>query len=318
MSIDNTEDKQRESQALLNQVILEYLKDHRRRKYWRRALMMIFIIIFMISAYKLYDGNKSGLASSSESHVGLIDLKGNILENELANSDNFNLSLKNAYDSSAMKALIIRIDSPGGSPVQAEYMYHSINYFKKKKPDVKVYAVCVEACASAAYLVASAADEIYASPSSIVGSIGVLYNGFGFVDTLEKVGVTRRLLTAGKYKGLMDPFSPVEPQAESYIKDMLSIIHQEFIEKVKKGRGDRLKINDLTFSGLFWTGVQAKPLGLIDGFGSAGQVARDVIQIDKFVDYTYEQSVIEQFSKKFGMAIAGFLPQSLGMTPGFK
>jgi protease-4 len=230
---------------------------------------------------------------------------------------NFIKGLNSAYENNkALKAVILRIDSPGGSPVQADYMYNSIQFYKKKYPDVKIYAVCVDMCASAAYYVAAAADEIYANPSSLVGSIGVLYNGFGFVDTMQKLGVTRRLHTAGINKGFLDQFSPDNPAQGQLLQTMLDLIHQQFIDRVKAGRGQRLVIDKDTFSGLFWTGIQAKERGLIDGFASSGQVARDIIKIDRVVDYTVQESVIERFSKQMGTAIANQLPLALGMKPG--
>jgi protease-4 len=217
-----------------------------------------------------------------------------------------------------MKAVILRIDSPGGSPVQGDYMYNTVRYFRKKYPDIKVYAVCVDICASAAYYVASAADEIYANPSSLVGSIGVIYNGFGFVDTLQKLGVTRRLQTAGSNKGFMDQFSPVNPAQQKTLQTMLNIIHQQFISKVKEGRGKRLHIDSETFSGLFWTGIQAKEKGLIDGFASSGQLAREIIKIDEAIDYTYKPSVMERMAKNIGTAMADQLPIALGVKPGIQ
>ena len=173
--------------------------------------------------------------------------------------------IDNAYKNKGLKALILRINSPGGSPVQAEYMYNTVKYYKSKYPEVKTYAVCVDLCASAAYYVAVAADEIYASPASMVGSIGVLYNGFGFVDVMNKIGVTRRLQTSGVNKGFLDPFSPVSEFQKQKLQSMLDLIHQQFINRVKEGRGSRLHIDEDTFSGLFWTGEQALSFGLIDG-----------------------------------------------------
>ena len=193
-----------------------------------------------------------------------------------------------------------------------------MKYYRNTYPEIKTYAVCVDYCASAAYYIAAGADSIYANESSMVGSIGVLYNGFGFVDTLNKVGVTRRLITAGDNKGFLDPFSPLDPNHVLLIKKMLNEIHQQFITKVKEGRGDRLKIDNLTFSGLFWTGIEAKERGLIDGFASSGQLARETIKLEKVVDYTYKQNVFEQMSKSIGIVISNHLPQALGLSPGFR
>ncbi|GGI79628.1 S49 family peptidase [Legionella impletisoli] len=318
MTKDDSSINTSDSQALLNKVVLEYMREQRRKRIWRwimRGAIFILVIWFLYQAISV---RGESIMERTEPHVGLIDLKGTIFENELANSDNFVKGLEKAYDNKSMKALIIRIDSPGGSPVQADYMYNALRYYREKNPEVKTYAVCVDACASAAYYVAVGTEEIYANPSSLVGSIGVLYNGFGFVDAMQKLGISRRLYTSGKYKGFMDQFSPVQPNSEEFLKKMLDIIHQQFIDVVKEGRGDRLMIDDQTFSGLFWTGVQAKERGLIDGFASSGQLAREVIKIDKVVDYTYEESVLERVAKNIGTAMADQLPQSLGMKPGLR
>lgn len=197
-------------------------------------------------------------------------------------------------------------------------MFDAVKYYKGKYPDIKVYAVCVDLCASAAYYVAAAADEIYAAPSSMVGSIGVIYNGFGFVDTLQKLGVTRRMQTAGAHKGFLDQFSPEKPEDVAYLQRMLDLVHQQFINKVKEGRGARLKIDDETFSGLFWTGIQAREQGLIDGFGSSESVARDIIQVDNFVDYTTKENVMDLLAKNLGTEVANRLPVALGLNPGFQ
>jgi protease IV len=226
-----------------------------------------------------------------------VDLNGEISSDGPVTADDFAKSLDAAYKNSNMKAVVIRINSPGGSPVQADYMFNQIQYYRNKHKDIHVYAVCADICASAAYYIAAAADEIYANPSSMVGSIGVLFNGFGFVDTLQKVGASRRLYTAGKNKGFLDPFTPVDPNQVPLLQTMLDQIHSTFIERVKAGRGAKLAKNDDLFTGLFWTGIQAKELGLIDGFASSGQLIREKLKIKQVVDYTFKKSVFERFSK---------------------
>lgn len=243
-------------------------------------------------------------------------MNGTIFEGKAAGSEAFVNSMTDAFKNKGLKALILRINSPGGSPVQADYMFNSIRKWRKEYPNVKIYAVCVDICASAAYYVAAAADEIYANESSLVGSIGVLYNGFGFVDIMEKTGISRRLHTAGANKGFLDPFSPEQPGQTLLLQNMLDDIHQRFINQVKLGRGSRLKIDDQTFSGLFWTGTQAKERGLVDGFASSGQLAREIIKIEKIVDYTHKDSVFERVSKQIGTVIADQLPLALGLKPG--
>ena len=188
--------------------------------------------------------------------------------------------------------------------MQADYIYNEIMRLRKLHPKMKVYAVCADMCASAAYYIASAADDIYADPASLVGSIGVMYNGFGFVGTLEKLGIQRRLLTAGDHKDFMDPFSPETKTDHATMEKLLSTIHQQFIDKVKRGRGKRLANNPIIYSGSVWTGTQAKKLGLIDGFGSAGYVAREVIKNDKIRNYTVRSHYIAEISKLLGQTMS--------------
>lgn len=302
-----------ERDVLLGQLALEFLREKRRdrRRSWFRGIIFIVLIIGCISMF--FDVGGESMGAKSGPHVGLIDIKGTIFEDDSASAENFTKAIKKAYASKELKALILRINSPGGSPVQADYIYNTIRYYRKKHEGIKIYAVCVDTCASAAYYIAAAADEIYADPSSIVGSIGVLYNGFGFVDTMHKFGVTRRLKTAGRNKGFMDQFSPTTPAQEKYLQTMLDIIHQQFIAKVKEGRGKRLLVDNDTFSGLFWTGVQAKQRGLIDGFASAGQLAREMLKIKTIVDYSHKESSFEKVAKHIGVAMVDELPQALGM-----
>lgn len=305
------------SQAVLNHIVMDYLRQQKRQRFWGWIKRVLIALVILWAFYAYISARNDDLQDRSKPHVGLVDLKGNIFSNQ-SNADDFIKGLDSAYEQKALKALIIRIDSPGGSPVQADYMYNAIRYYQKKHNKIKVYAVCVDICASAAYYVASAADEIYANPSSLVGSIGVIYNGFGFVDTLQKLGVTRRLETAGRNKGFLDQFLPVDPAQEKTLQTMLDLIHQQFISKVKEGRGTRLHIDDETFSGLFWTGVQAKERGLIDGFSSSGQLARDTLHIERVVDYTHKPSMMERVAKNIGTAMVDELPSALGMRPGIQ
>lgn len=307
-----------DSQTLLNQIIIDYMKEQKRKRRWKWVMRIIFLLIIAYFCVYLlfFSGDEGG--SSSKPHVGLVDLNGEMSDSKGANADDFARGVDSAYKNKSLKALIIRINSPGGSPVQAEYMYNTLKYYKKKHPDIKTYAVCVDLCASAAYYVAVATDEIYASPASMVGSIGVLYSGFGFVDVMNKVGVTRRLQTAGVNKGFLDPFSPPTEIQKKKLQVMLDLIHQQFINRVKEGRGSRLHIDDDTFSGLVWTGEQSLALGLIDGFSSSGQLARDKIKIEELVDYTRKPNLFDKVSKSLGTAIADQLPLSLGVKPGLR
>jgi protease IV len=304
-----------DSQTVLNQIVLDYMKEKKRKRCWRWVFRILILLLVAYFAYDLLtDKDDKG---NTKPHVGLVELNGEISDLKI-NADDFAKGMNAAYKNEGLKSLIIRINSPGGSPVQAEYMFNTIQYYKKKHPEIKVYAVCVDLCASAAYYVAVAADQIYASPSSMVGSIGVIYNGFGFVDLMNKVGVTRRLQTAGANKGFMDPFSPENDVQKQKLQVMLDLVHQQFINRVKEGRGARLQIDDDLFSGLFWTGEQALGKGLIDGFASSGQLARDIIKEDNLVEYTFKPNLFDRVTKGIGSAIASELPESLGMKPGFR
>jgi len=307
-----------DSQALLNQIVFDYLKEKKRRRIWRWIKRAIYLIIIALIGYLIFWGGVDETGSNTKPHVGLVDVNGEIFDSKPANSDDFAKGIENAYKNSGLKALIIRINSPGGSPVQAEYMYNTIKYYQGKYPDIKTYAVCVDLCASAAYYVAVAANDIYASPASMIGSIGVLYSGFGFVDAMNKVGITRRLQTSGINKGFLDPFSPITDVQKQKLQIMLDLVHQQFINRVKEGRGSRLHIEEDTFSGLVWTGEQALTTGLIDGFASSGQLARDVIKIDEIIDYTHKQTIFDRVTKNLGTAMADELPLSLGIKPGLR
>lgn len=318
MNNDTSSQSSTDSQALLNQIVLEHLKEKKNRRLWRWIKRFIYIILAIAFVVYLLTNNEEEIGANTKPHVGIIDLNGEIMDNKAANADEFAKGMDSAYKNKGLKAIILRINSPGGSAVQAEYMYNMVQYYKKKYPEIKIYSVCVDMCASAAYYVAVAADDIYASPASMVGSIGVLYNGFGFVDVMQKVGVTRRLQTSGVNKGFMDPFSPTTDEQTKKLQVMLDLIHQQFINRVKEGRGKRLLIDNDTFSGLIWTGEQGVAMGLIDGFASSGQLARDVIKVPKTIDYTHKQNLFDRMAKNLGTAMAEELPLSMGMRPGIK
>ncbi|KOR29824.1 peptidase S49, partial [Achromatium sp. WMS3] len=257
----------------------------------------------------------------SNPHSSLVSIEGIISADSKASADKIIKGLRKAFKDPQTKGIILRINSPGGSPVQASYVYNEITRLRKLHKKIPVYAVIVDLGASAAYYIAAAADKIYANESSIVGSIGVLMNGFGFVKTLENLGIERRLLTAGANKGMMDPFSPMKAQDKQFVKDLLDQLHQQFISAVKKGRKDKLQEvdpkNPQIFSGLFWSGLEAKKLGLIDAFSNSSDVARDEIGAEKIVDYTYKEDLFKQFSDQVGTTIANVLLSVAGATPRF-
>ncbi|MCC5791843.1 MAG: S49 family peptidase [Legionellaceae bacterium] len=307
-----------DAQAMLNKVVYEYLREQKRKRRIRWVWRFLLLILVVFLSYQLMITAAKRESDKRTAHVGLVDIDGAIFESQSGSADNFAKGLHKAYQNKEMQALIIRINSPGGSPVQADYMFNTLLHYKSQHPQIKTYAVCVDLCASAAYYVAAAADEIYANPSSMVGSIGVLYNGFGFVDSLQKLGVSRRLQTAGKNKAFLDPFSPPVEGQTQFLQTMLDEVHQQFIASVKQGRGARLQENDEIFSGLMWTGLQAKKLGLIDGFASAGQLARDIIKVPRLVDYTEKEGLFDRFAKGMGTAAVQQLPLSLGLKPGLQ
>ena len=237
-------------------------------------------------------------------HTALVELEGVIALEGDTDADRVVKGLREAFEAEQARGIILRINSPGGSPVQAGYINDEIQRLRAKHPGKPLYAVITDICASGGYYVAVAADRIYADKASIVGSIGVLMDGFGFVEAMKKVGVERRLITAGKFKGMLDPFSPLNPVVRGHAEEILEQVHDQFIDVVKSGRGERLVDNDDLFSGLFWTGEEAKKLGLVDELGSAGYVAREVIGVEEIVDYTPSHSLLDRFAERIGVAIA--------------
>jgi len=269
---------------------------------WKSFWRLIGLVVVGAGVWLAMAKAPSSTPSTSP-HTAVIDIKGEIGAEGEASSTNVIDSLRAAFDDPGAQAVVLSIDSPGGSPVQAGLVNDEIVRLKAlhKKP---VYAVVGDTCASAAYYIAAAADEIYVDKASIVGSIGVLMDGFGFTGLMEKVGVERRLLTAGANKGFLDPFSPQTEKQRTHALEMLNEIHQQFIAVVKTGRGDRLKESPEMFSGLFWSGAQAINMGLADGLGSVDYVAREVVKAEEIVDYTRKENVAERLAKRFGAAFA--------------
>lgn len=291
-------------------LVKDYLEQKRKQRR-RRSILRLFIWGGIILAIIF---SASNVQNKEKPHTAFIDIKGNIFEGSQASAQNIVKAIHTAYRAKGMKDVIFRINSGGGSPVQADYIYQEIMRFRHKYPKIKVYAVCSDLCASAAYYIAAAANDIYASRASLVGSIGVLYNGFGLVGTMDKLGVTRRLITAGKNKGFLDPFSPELPADKEKMDVMLEVVHQVFENSVKEGRGARLIINDDTFSGLFWTGQQAKPMGLIDGFGNEWDLLREKTHSKKYINYTIKSNLLDRVSKQLGSEALMGLLEKLGVN----
>lgn len=245
-------------------------------------------------------GLNKGLAK--EGHTALVELKGVIAPGEPAGADNIVDGLRTAFEDKKTKGVILRVNSPGGSPVQSSYIYREIKRLRKKYPDTPLYAVVSDVCASGGYYIAAAADKIYVNESSVVGSIGVLMSSFGAVDLMDKLGVERRLMTAGENKAMLDPFSEFSDEQRVHLQRILDQLHVEFITAVKEGRGERLKERDDLFSGLFWSGRESVELGLADDFASAGEVARDVIKVETIVDFTPEEDLWERLASRVGSA----------------
>lgn len=300
---------------VLENLLSETLVERRRARRWGilfRTLFWLFAFTLLFLAWPRGEGTLP-----VGRHTALIDLAGPIADGQQASADNLIPALRNAFEDKHTVGILLRANSPGGSPVQAAYLYDEIRRLRKLHPKVPVYAVVTDMCASACYYIISAADRIYANRGSLVGSIGVLYDGFGFTGLMDKLGIQRRLLTAGKHKGMLDPFSPPNPEETQYFKGVLEQVHQQFIEAVKKGRGDRLKKDDPDlFSGLIWTGATGVKLGLVDGLASPGQVARDVIGADNIVDYTPREDLLDRISNRVGAAVGrNLLPAHSGVGP---
>lgn len=291
---------------LLEKAVLASVSEQRRSRRWG-IFFKILTFAYLLSMLVMF----SPLTASSKSvttgpHTALIEVRGMIADQERASADNIVSALRKAFEDKNTQGIILRINSPGGSPVQSGYIYDEIRRLRTLYPSTKVYAVISDLGASGAYYIASAADEIYADKSSLVGSIGVTAAGFGFVGSMEKLGVDRRLYTSGEHKAFLDPFQPQNPVETKFWETVLQTTHRQFVDSVKQGRGDRLKHQEHPelFSGLIWSGEQALELGLVDALGNSSYVARDVIGQAKIIDFTLEESPFDRFAKKFGASVA--------------
>lgn len=286
------------------------LREQKRARNWS-ILFKALTFAYLIALLVIFTKSDISSTEASSRHTALVNLSGLIAEGEKASADNIVTALRRAFENKKTAGVILRINSPGGTPVQAGYIYDEIVRLRAKYPETPLYAVISDVCASGGYYVAAAADKIYADKASIVGSIGVRMDNFGFVEAMKKLGVERRTLTAGENKALLDPFSPVDEEVTKHMQTMLNNIHQQFIDAIKKGRGDRLK-QDITglFSGLIWTGEQSLEIGLVDELASSSKVARDVIGEEYVVDYTLTEDLLERLTKRVGAAMANILMQS--------
>jgi len=303
MSDNDTSARESEWQRqTLEKLAFASLREQKTRRRWGIFFKLLgFLYLFLLFFYAMdWIGSDSGTKTD---HTAVIDIQGVIGSGDEVNAENVISSLESAYENKHTKGVILRINSPGGSPVQAGMINDEIKRQRKLHPTIPIYAVVEDICASGGYYIAVAADKIYVDKASIVGSIGVLMDGFGFTGVMDKVGVERRLLTAGENKAILDPFSPVNPKHKEFAQKMLDQIHDQFIAVVREGRGSRLKETPEIFSGLFWSGETSIELGLADGYGSTEYVAREVIKQDNIVDFTTHEGFADKFAKRIGASM---------------
>ncbi len=300
--------------GVLEKLAMSAIQEQRRARHWSIFFKVLtfgylFVVLFAVMGWL----GKSEQALSTGKHTALVDMQGVIAMDQSASADNLIPSLQEAFKDKGTQGVILRINSPGGSPVQAGQINDEIRRLRAKYPAIPLYVVVDDVCASGGYYVAAAADKIFVDKASLIGSIGVLMDGFGFTGTMEKFGIERRLITAGTNKGFLDPFSPVSAAQQDYAKQMLAEIHQQFIDVVRQGRGKRLKETPDTFSGLVWNGQRGVEMGLADGYGNVESVARDVIKAEDIVDFTVKEGFADRLAKRFGAGVvsaAGFSTQS--------
>lgn len=295
--------------GVLEKLAMSAIQEQRRARRWGIFFKLLtFAYLFFLFALVMdVVGDKSdGLAGGK--HTALIDVRGVISADSMANADTLISSLQDAFKDKKTAGIILRVNSPGGSPVQAGLVNDEIKRLRALHPTIPLHVVVEDMCASGGYYIAAAADNIYVNQASIVGSIGVLMDGFGFTGSMEKLGVERRLMTAGENKAFMDPFSPRNPKHDAFTQTLLNDIHQQFIAVVKQGRGKRLKETPEMFSGLFWTGDKAIAMGLADGIGSVDSVARDIIKVENIVDFTARENILDRLAKRLGAGVASMFP----------
>lgn len=303
--------------GVLEKLAMSAIQEQRRARHWSiffKVLTFGYLCVLLFLFMGWIGKSESPLSGK---HTALVDMHGVIASETAANADSVMTSLQDAFKDSHTQGVILRMDSPGGSPVQSGYINDEIHRLRAKYPKIPLYVVIEDICASGCYYVAVAADKIFVNKASLVGSIGVLMDSFGFTGTMDKLGVERRLMTAGENKGFMDPFSPVNAGQQVHAKNMLAEIHQQFIEVVKQGRGKRLKESPDIFSGLIWTGQKSIELGLADGMGNMESVARDVIKAEDIVDFTTHEGIAERLAKRFGAGMASAFP-GLSTQAGIK
>ncbi len=298
---------------LVTKLAMMNIKEQRARRRWSLFWKFAwFVLAALLLAYVLGFIGDNGKSDTVGRHTALVKLEGVIDDKSVASAENINAALKAAFTASDSVGVVLQINSPGGSPVQSQRIYNEIKRLRKDNPEKPLYVVVDELCASGGYFVAAAADKIYVDGSSLVGSIGVIFQNVGVDKAMEKLGIENRTVTAGENKAFMDPLSPMKPEHKAHLESMLADVHQQFIKAVKDGRGDRLKANTPgLFSGLIWTGNKAVENGLVDALGSVESVARDVVKADDLVDYTIEESAFDKFARRLGTQFGAGVMQSL-------
>jgi protease IV len=303
-----TENNGHWERELVTRLATAALKEQRRARLWGiffKLLTFAYVTLILIMAVDWQGRTGTG----GRKHTAMVEVNGTIAPGGEASADKVTSALQAAFKDKNTQGVVVRINSPGGSPVQAQTIYDEMRRLREKYPDIPLYAVIEDICASGGYFVAAGADRIYVGKASIVGSIGVLMNGFGFTGLMDKLGVERRLITAGENKGMLDPFSPLDEKDKSHIQTMMKDIHEQFIGVVREGRGKRLKDTPDLFSGLIWTGQKSVELGLADGIGSLEFVAREVVKAEDIVDFTQKDNLAERFAKRLGSGAAEALMQ---------
>lgn len=296
----------------IEKVLMAAVIEQRRARRWGIFFKLTLLVILAVMVWQETDPLAGRFGKENQAqHTAVIDVAGMIAPGQPASAANIMQGLRDAAEDHNTKGIVLRMNTPGGSPVQSAYVWEEIRRIKKLHPDLPIVAVVQDLCASGGYYIASAADKIYVAPSSVVGSIGVIMGGFGFVDTMKLLGVERRAMTSGEHKALMDPFAPVDPVAKQHLQGLMGEIHRQFISAVKQGRGDRLKETPDMFSGLIWTGEDAVKLGLADDFGDDRHVAEDIIGAKKMVSFNPEDDLMDRISRGLGTTFEGSLKNVL-------
>jgi len=301
--VDSDKKNENWEREILEKLAFSSVTEQRRGRRWgiffkSLTFLYLFLLLFLAMGWIGDSGIKS-----IDKHTALVNLHGMLTPDSVSSAENINASLRNAFNDTNTRGVILQINSPGGSPVQAGYINDEILRLRSIYPDIPLYAVVGDICASGGYYVAVAADKIFVDKASLVGSIGVMLDGFGFSETLQKLGIERRLLTAGESKGFLDPFLPIDNKQKEHAQSMLGQIHNQFVSVVRHGRGERLKDDPEIFSGIVWTGEKSIELGLADAMGSVDYVAREIIQAEDIIDYTAKEGLAERFAKRFGQVL---------------